>query len=82
MDRHNDWINLAYLLLVTGVVMWFCITHTKNFHLWQQEKEKMQIEMENLRKENVALIEENQRLKDQVDLHNSVNFSLLNSLVD
>lgn len=82
MDRHNDWINLAYLLLVTAVVLWFAITHTKNFHLWQQEKEKMRIEMENLRKENVALIEENQRLKDQVDLHNSVNFSLLNSLVD
>lgn len=82
MEKNIDWVNVAYLILITGVVIWFAITHNKNFHLWQQEKEKMKIEMENLRKENVALIEENQRLRDQVDLHNSVNFSLLNSLVD
>lgn len=42
----------------------------------------MQIEIENLRRNNVALIEENQKLRDQVKLYNTINFSILNSLVE
>ena len=82
MDKSTNWVSLAYLLLITGVILWWAVTYKKNFFLQQKEKEKMQIEMENLRRNNVALIEENQKLRDQVKLHNTINFSILNSLVE
>ena len=82
MDNNTNWINLAYLILIAAIVIWFAVTHTKNFHLWQQEKQNIEEKMELLNKTNMLLTEENIQLKEQIALYNNANFNLLSSIVE
>lgn len=89
MNKNISGLGIAYLILIAGVVIWFGIVWTRtcnnNFKLQQNKV----VIIERLEKENTALIEENtllkqelKELKEQLDMHNSINFSILSSLVE
>lgn len=82
MEQNNNWINLAYLFVIVGVVIWFGLTYNNNISFWQQEKIEMQQKIEMLNKANLVLTEENTFLKKQIKEFNNTNFSILTSLVD
>lgn len=82
MDQNNNWINLAYLFVIVGVVIWFGLTYNNNISFWKQEKIEMQQKIEMLNKTNLVLTEENTFLKKQIKELNNTNFSILTSLVD
>ena len=81
MEQNNNWINLAYLFIIVGVVIWFGLTYHNNISFWQQEKIEMQQKIETLSKANLVLTEENTFLKKQIKKFNNTNFSILTSLV-
>lgn len=78
-------LGLLYLILITGVVLWLGITWT---NYMKKEKvsvtsfEHIQSENKILTEENILLKKENKELKEQLDMHNSINFSILSSLVE
>lgn len=82
MKRSIDWINVAYLFLVVGVVLWFGITHQNNLKFWEKEKRDLQLQIEELNKKNIALFEENIQLKNHIEIYNNTNFNLLTSLIN
>lgn len=89
MQKNTSILGLLYLILITGAVLWFGIVWTrtcKNDFKTQQAKkvdiERLQKENIVLSEENVLLKKENKELKEQLELHNSINFSILTSLVE
>lgn len=82
MDQNHNWINLAYLFVIVGVVIWFGLTYHNNISFWKQEKIEMQQKIEMLNKANLVLTEENTFLKKQIKECNNTNFNILTSLVD
>lgn len=82
MGEHGNWINMAYLFLVVGVVLWFAITHQKNLNYFEKDKQVYELKIEELTRQNTLIREENAKLREQLEFHNNVNFNLLNSLVD
>ena len=82
MGDRGNWINMAYLFLVVGVVLWFGITYQNNLKFWEKERQALELEITNLKGENAVLTEENIKLRNHIEVYNKTNFNLLTSLVD
>lgn len=82
MDNNTNWINLAFLIIFVGVILWFSMTYSNNLKFWYKEKQEMQLEIDNLKRQNVALFEENMKLKNRNKVYNDINFNLITSLIE
>lgn len=89
MEKNVNVIGLLYLFLITGFILWFCITRTRIFNDQIKEIQVKANTVEKIEKENAVLIQENtllkkenRELKEQLEFHNKINFSILNSIID